>query len=347
MILSYEKCNICPRECNVNRSEGLLGICRTPDGIFAARAALHYWEEPVISGESGSGAIFFTGCNLGCVYCQNREISGSFLEKFRIPPLRLHDIFYELKDQGANNINLVTATHQLPAIIPVLRQIKDEHFPLPIIYNSSGYEKADALRELEGLIDIYLPDFKYVNNETAKRYSKAPDYPEVALSAIKEMARQTGAARFTDENKYPLTNTAIENRPTADSAKDGIDDNYTESDGNISTDDYTGSPLIKKGTIVRHLVLPGHYEESKEAVKLLYDTFGDDIYISIMSQYTPMPEMVNNRDFPELGESINRKKYDEIVDYAIDLGVENGFIQEEEADRLSFIPCFDGTGIIR
>lgn len=192
-MLSYESCTLCPRRCSVNRAAGQLGFCRMPGHILAARAAAHYWEEPVISGDYGSGAVFFSGCTLGCSFCQNEPVSHGGLGK-EITPARLREIFLELIDQGVTNINLVTGTQFLPSILPAL----EPKLPVPVVWNSGGYESVETLRELEGYIDVYLPDFKYSDSTLAKRLSAAADYPEVAASAIQEMVRQTGAAVIED-----------------------------------------------------------------------------------------------------------------------------------------------------
>lgn len=295
----WKNCRLCPRECGADRNKAA-GACRVTGQIKAARAALHYWEEPCISGENGSGAVFFSGCSLGCVYCQNREIARGEAGKV-ISPQRLVDIFLELQDKGANNINLVTGAHYLPYIIESVGRARERGLNIPIVYNSSGYEKAEALKALHGIVDIFLPDFKYMSSKLALRYSHAEDYPETAKAALAQMVSVAGEPQF----------------------------------------DARG--MMTRGVIVRHLVLPGHKEDSKAVIRYLYETYGDRIYISIMNQYTPMPGI--ERDFPELGRKITQEEYDEVVDYAIDLGVENGFIQEGETAEESFIPAFDETGL--
>lgn len=292
-------CTICPRNCHVNRLAGETGYCRTGVGIVLARAALHMWEEPCISGEQGSGTVFFSGCSLGCVYCQNAKIAKNHMGK-EVTIDRLVDIYYELKEQGAANINLVTPTHMLHAVIQSIQTAKERGFDLPFVYNCGGYEKPESIRLLNGLVDVYLTDFKYYDNALAIRYSNAPDYVSYAKEALEEMVRQTGEAVFNEEN------------------------------------------MMTKGVIVRHLVLPGCVEDSKKIVKYLYDTYKDRIYISLMNQYTPLPHVAA---FLEINRKLTEAEYDEVVDYAIDLGVENGFIQEGDTATESFIPDFDITGV--
>jgi putative pyruvate formate lyase activating enzyme len=267
--------------------------------LIVARAALHYWEEPCISGEKGSGTVFFSGCSLGCVYCQNRNIAQGLAGK-RIPVSRLADIFLELQDKGAENINLVTPSHYVPQIIEALRLAKEKGLKLPIVYNCSGYEQLSTLKLLNGSIDIYLPDLKYMDKKAAMRYSGCADYFEYASAAIREMVEQTGEPVFDDNG------------------------------------------IMKKGVIVRHLTLPGYLEDSKNIIKYLWEVYGDRIFISIMSQYTPM-EAVSG--YPELNRRVTEEEYEELVDYAIELGVENGFIQEGETASESFIPEFNNEGV--
>lgn len=295
-------CNLCPRDCGAKRADGAVGVCGQTDRIKAARAALHYWEEPCISGTAGSGAVFFGGCNLHCVYCQNRSISTGKAGK-EITVERLSEIFLELQEKGAHNINLVTPGHFAPQIAESLERAKKNGMSLPVVYNTGSYEYVDTLRRLEGLVDIYLPDFKYMDSALGMRYSRAGDYSEIAKAAIAEMVRQTGKAVF-----------------------EGGEENG----------------LLKRGTIVRHLVLPGFVEDSKAVIKYLYETYGDIIYISIMNQFTPMPALA---DYPELNRKVTEDEYEEVVDYAISLGVKRGFVQEGETAKESFIPAFDGEGV--
>lgn len=297
---ALENCKLCPRGCGVNRLAGQRGRCKMGADLAVARAALHYWEETCISGTEGSGAVFFSGCNMGCIFCQNYQISdGSSGNVITIE--RLSDIFLDLQRQGANNINLVTPTHYVPQIIDALDIAKDKGMNLPVVYNTSGYECAETLRMLDGYVDIYLPDYKYRDAGLAKEYSHAEDYPEVADAAIEEMVRQIGKCRFDKE---------------------------------------TG--LMKRGVIVRHMVLPGHVQNSRDVLEHLFLKYGNHIYYSIMSQYTPMPHMSEHK---LLHRRVTKREYDRAVDFAVDLGIENGFIQEMEVAVDSFIPAFDGSGV--
>ncbi len=293
-------CKLCPRECNAARATGKTGYCGESNAIRVARAALHMWEEPCISGETGSGTVFFTGCSLRCVFCQNSSIATGTVGK-TVSTERLAEIFIELQKKGACNINLVTATHFVPQIVSALKIAKDNGLSIPIVYNCGGYEKVETLRMLEGLVDIYLPDLKYYSSHLSTRYSNAPDYFEKATAAIHEMFRQVGQPVF---------------------------------------DETTG--LMKRGVIVRHLLLPKRLSDSKKIMSYLYDTYKNDIYVSIMSQYTPMgtfPEM------PELNRKVFKREYDALVDYCLSLGIENGFIQEGDVASESFIPPFDLEGV--
>ena len=292
------KCSLCPRMCNVDR-EITTGYCGVKKTLRVARAALHFWEEPCISGEEGSGAVFFTGCNLRCVFCQNFQIARAEQGK-EITVERLSEIFLELQEQKANNINLVTATHYVPQVVESLKMAKERGLHIPVVYNCGGYETVETLKLLEGLVDIYLPDFKYVDNNRAKRYSRAEDYPETAKKALEEMVRQQPEAEFDERG------------------------------------------IMKKGVIVRHLMLPGGIKDSKAVVKYLYETYGNQIFISLMNQYTPLPHVA---DYPEIDRKLKKFEYDRLVDYAISLGVENGFIQEGETAEESFIPAFTNEGV--
>ena len=265
--------------------------------IKVSRASLHFFEEPPISGSKGSGAIFFSGCNLKCVYCQNYDISDLNFGK-EISIEEFSDICLRLQKEGANNINLVTPTHFIPLIKEGLLLAKEKGLTIPIVYNTSGYEDVDSLKSLEGLIDIYLPDFKYYDNDLSMKYSSCPNYVEIAKVALNEMYRQVGNPVF----------------------KDG---------------------LLKKGIIVRHLLLPTHLDDSKKVIKYLYDTYKDNIYISIMNQYT----RVRETKYKELNQDIKEDDYNELVDYALDLGITNAYIQEGETNKESFIPKFDLTGV--
>jgi len=303
--------------------------------IRVARAALHFWEEPCISGTAGSGAVFFSGCNLGCAFCQNYAISRGHVGK-NITVQRLSDIFLELQGKGANNINLVTAGHFLPVVIDALEDAKNRGLSIPIVYNTSSYEKVEAIRDLDGLVDIYLPDLKYVSSRLSGDFSKAPDYFEVASKAIEEMVRQTGEPEFFVKKKASLNQqmSLWESEDVMDAAT------YNE-----CADDLMGEGrevLMKRGTIVRHLLLPGCTEDSKAVVKYLYETYGDSIFISIMNQYTPMPQVAGH---PLLSRKVTDDEYNEVLDYAIDSGIENAFMQEGDVAEESFIPDFDCEGL--
>ena len=289
-------CLRCPRQCGVDRSVQY-GFCGESEEIRIARAAPHMWEEPPISGQNGSGTIFFSGCNLRCIYCQNHEIAVSHLG-YPVSADQLLRIFFDLQAQGVHNINLVTAGHFVKELLPVLRKAKGAGLQIPILWNSSGYESAETIRMLEGLIDIYLPDFKYINPKTAKEYSNAPDYPEIAKLSLAEMVRQTGAPQIDKE---------------------------------------TG--LMTRGVQVRHLVLPGHAQESRQILWYLFQTYGNGIGYSIMNQYTPMPQM---KDHPLLSRRVTAQEYENVIRYAKQIGIENAFTQEGEAACESFIPEFSG-----
>lgn len=295
----YENCLLCPRKCGINRSTGQTGICGVSSEIKVARAALHYWEEPCISGKRGSGAFFFSGCSLHCVFCQNREISDGKEGKV-ISKERLSDIFMELAGKGANNINLVTPGQYIPDIVWAVNDAKSRGMKLPIIYNTSGYENVTELKLLEGIVDVYLPDFKYMDSTLSARYSRAKDYPSVAKQALSEMVRQ---------------------QP------------------DVVIDDATG--LIQKGVIVRQLLLPGHVNDAKAVLKYLYDTYHDHVYISMMSQFTP----IALKDYPEINRTVTKREYERLVNYALEIGITNAFIQEGDVAKDSFIPAFDCEGV--
>ena len=293
----FNKCNLCPRECSVNRNNKELGYCRASNKLKIGGYHLHMWEEPIISGKKGSGTIFYSYCNLRCIYCQNYDIS-IYDNGEEITIDRFANICLELQDKGAENINLVTPSHYIPLIREGLMIAKDKGLNIPIVYNTSGYEKVDSLRLLDGLIDIYLPDFKYYDDNLGK-YSNVNNYFEIADKAIQEMYRQVG------------------------------------------------SPIIKKGImrrgiIVRHLVLPHHSDDSKKVVKYLYDKYGDNIYLSIMNQYTP----VRRCKYLKLNDRVSKREYNNLIDYAYDLGIRKCFVQDSESQSESFIPVFKGDSFI-
>ena len=292
-------CTLCPRNCGANRLVGQTGYCGAPGKIIAARAALHLWEEPCLTGSTGSGTVFFSGCNMKCVFCQNHDIALGETGK-EITISRLADIFLELQQKGASNINLVTPTHYIPQIREALILAKNNDLHLPVVYNTGGYEKAESLQLLEGLIDIYMPDLKYYSPDLSNRYSFAPDYFTVACTALSEMYRQTGACTFDEPG------------------------------------------MMTRGVLVRHLILPGQTKDSKKILRYLHNTYGNNIWISIMNQYTPLAHVAG---IPELNRRITYAEYDRVVNFAIGLGIENAFIQEGETAEDSFIPPFDLEGI--
>lgn len=304
MMNEKSGCRLCPRACGVDRRTGVRGVCGETETLRIARAALHFWEEPCISGTKGSGAVFFSGCALGCVYCQNRPIAGGEIGR-EISVSRLCEIFFELAAQGANNINLVTPDHFIPAVADAIEQARVRGFSLPFVYNTGSYVTAEALRRLEGLIDIYLPDFKYMDRLRAEEYSHAPDYPQAAKAAVAEMYRQVGEPVFV--------------RAAGET-----------------------EPLIKRGVIVRHLLLPGGLADAKQIVSYVSDTYGDAVYLSLLRQYTPVNAVKRH---PLLGHPVKKRNYDALVDFALRLGVEHAFIQEGSAVNESFIPAFDYEGV--
>jgi len=302
------------------------------------------WEEPCISGTGGSGAVFFSGCPLHCCYCQNQNIANGMAGRI-ISAGRLSEIFLELQEKGANNINLVTPDMFAPQIKEALLRAKAQGLRLPVVYNTSGYVKADTLGQLEGLIDIYLPDFKYFDPERAMRYSHAPDYFDAASAALAEMVRQTGEAlfyyRFPDGTCRP----AGDGQNYADlcAAGTGAQDDAGLNGAGAGGDMQAGAQLLmRRGVIVRHLQLPGGLSDSKRVMKYLSESYGNRIYYSILSQYTPV---VHSERFPELNRRLRRREYDRLVDYCIGLGIENAFIQDSLAACRGFIPEFDGEGL--
>ena len=294
-MLSYESCRLCPRQCGVDRTRGERGFCRMPGAIRAARAAAHYWEEPVISGSYGSGAVFFSGCTLRCRFCQNYEISANGAGR-ALTSAQLRDVFLRLIDEGVQNINLVTPTQFLPSIVPALTP----KLPVPVVYNCGGYESVETLRQLEGLIDVYLPDYKYSDAQLAAKLSAAPDYPEIADAAIREMVRQTGPAAIEDEQ-------------------------------------------LVRGTLVRHLVLPGYLDNTLGALDWFAAAFPrGDALLSLMSQYTPAGRAKNE---PPLDRRVSEVEYAAALSYLELLGIEHGFTQDLSAAETAYIPSFDGEGL--
>ncbi len=296
--MPYKSCKLCARRCGVNRENGEVGYCGMAAAPVCARSALHFWEEPIISGNGGSGTIFFSGCSLGCIFCQNAPISGGEAG-LRVSEERISQMMLELWEQGAHNINFVTPTHFAPTVKEAVSLAKSKGLAIPTVYNTGAYDMPETVKMLEGSIDIYLPDFKYYMPKTAKEYSNAPDYPETAKNAISEMLKQVGS---------PLI-------------EEGV---------------------MKRGVIVRILLLPGHVAEAKLAVKYLLETYGDDIYISLMNQYTPMKNMPSPLD-----RRVSHNEYYELCEYALKKGLKNGFTQEFGTASESFIPMFDNTGVLK
>ena len=288
-------CNACPRKCNVDR-QNTLGYCKSPDKFKLACAALHFWEEPCISGKNGSGAIFFSGCNLGCVFCQNFDISHN-CKGVEVSDGKLIDIMKNLVDKGANNINLVNPTHYSAQLLRVFEKYKP---PVPIVYNTSGYDSVETLRVFDGIVDVYLPDFKYIRPDKAQKYSKAENYPQVAEAALTEMKRQVKSDVFDDRG------------------------------------------IMRKGMIIRHLVLPSNTNASIEALDYLAKNF-DDTYISVMAQYVPCGDL---SDYKEINRPLTKREYDKVVNHILDLGLDKIFVQELEAASDDFIPDFDFTGVV-
>lgn len=284
-------CNLCKRNCNVDRTKQT-GFCHANDKIKIAKYMLYHYEEPPISGATGSGAIFFSNCNLRCVYCQNYEIS---LEEYgkEITIEEFADICIKLQSLGALNINLITPGHYAYQIKEGLMLAKEKGLHIPVVYNTNSYENAETIKMLDGLIDIYLPDFKYYYNDLAIKYSSAPFYVETAKKAINEMYKQVGKPVFE-------------------------------------------KGIMKKGMIVRHLMLPTLNKNTKDIIKYLYETYKNNIYISIMNQYTPMKYF----DDEILNKTVTKEEYENIIDYAYDLGIRNCFVQEDETKSKSFIPTF-------
>ncbi len=288
-------CTLCPKECRINRYKSK-GFCGASYKLRIALADIHYFEEPCISGKKGSGTIFFSYCNLKCIYCQNYKISEGYGKEISIK--RFGNICLELQERGVNNINLVTPTHYIPFIIRGIKQSKNKGLFIPVVYNTSGYEKVESLKMLEGTVDIYLTDFKYFDSELSKKYSGVSDYFEVASNALNEMIRQQPKNVFLHG-------------------------------------------ILKKGVIVRVLLLPNHLEDAKKIVKYLYDKYKDNIYISIMNQYTP----VRICKYNNLNRKVTEKEYEKLIDFAVELGIKNAFVQENGTAEESFIPTFDKRGV--
>lgn len=294
-----EKCSLCPRMCGTDRAAGQKGFCGGGNLVRVARAALHYWEEPCISGESGSGTVFFSGCTMRCVFCQNKEISRGEAGR-EITVDRLAEIYLELAAKDANNINLVTPMHYAPQITAALDIARENGLSLPVVWNTGGWERRESVAAVRDYADIWLSDFKYFNSSLGESLSKAPNYFSVAAAALDQMVKQTCKPVF-DENG-----------------------------------------MMRRGVIVRHLMLPGHLDDTKNVLRFLYENYGDSIWISIMNQYTPM---CSDPRFPELSRTVSDEEYNEAIDFACELGIENAFVQEGGTVGESFIPPFDLSGV--
>lgn len=296
---TMENCRLCPRQCGVNRNAGQKGVCGVGSELYIARAALHYWEEPCISGKEGSGAVFFSGCTLKCVFCQNYELSHQEVGK-RVSLERLAEIFFELEAQGANNINLVTPDHYIPLIAQAMERSRVQGLKTPFVINCSGYETTELIRRLDGLADIYLDDFKYMDSAKAQKYSGAGDYPERAQESLAEMVRQCPQPVFDERG------------------------------------------MMQKGVIVRHLLMPSMVHNAERVVDYVYDRYGDQVYLSLMHQFTPFPRL---EKWPEINRRVTRREYERLIDYALEKGVTNAFIQEGSVAKESFVPKWDAEGV--
>ncbi len=304
-----DDCKLCKRNCKVNRNNNELGFCKASNKVMLAKASLHLWEEPPISYENGSGTVFFSHCNLNCVFCQNYNISQGIKQDsssehsvigLEVSIERLSEIFLELQEKGANNINLVTPTHYVPQIIEALKIAKANNLTIPVLYNTNSYDSIETIKALNGYIDVYLPDLKYFNNKYAVKYSNAKDYYSNATEIIDEMVRQVGKPIFNEAG------------------------------------------LIVKGVIIRHLMLPGLLFDSKKIIDYIYNKYNDNVYISLMNQYVPMFKAC---DYPEVNKPLNPRHYDSLINYALDLGVKNGFIQDDGSNTSDFIPSFNLEGV--
>lgn len=299
MQQALSACRVCPRSCGVDRAAGKFGFCRAPFLPKVALVSAHQWEEPPISGTKGSGTVFFSHCNLGCVFCQNHQISQEGFGQ-EISPTRLAEIFLEQQERGFHNVNLVSAVQFIPQVVKSLELAKDQGLSIPVVYNSNGYESLEGLRLLEGLVDVYLPDFKYWDDALALEFSNAPRYRETAAAAILEMRRQTGRDVF-DENG-----------------------------------------LLQKGLILRHLVLPGQYRDSFLVLDWVREALGEETFVSLMSQYTPMYRAV---EIKVLSRKLTTFEYDKVVDHFFELGLKNGFMQKRSSATSDYTPIFDLSGV--
>lgn len=290
-----KSCNICPHRCKVNRLDGKIGRCKCDDKVKIALASIHHYEEPCISGKNGSGTVFFSNCNLNCIYCQNYEISQQGKGKI-ISIEHLAEIFLNQQKKNVNNINLVTPTMYVPQIIEAIKIARNNGLNIPIIYNSNGYENVETIKMLEGYIDIYLPDLKYYSNKISKKYSNIDNYFEIAINAIKEMQKQVGNPVFDNNG------------------------------------------IIKKGVIIRHLILPNHLLNTKNILKYIKENFNEDTYISLMAQYFPTYKAKEDKF---INRKLTKKEYKEIESYLYSLDIKNGYIQDLGEHEEEYVPNFD------
>ena len=295
MIELLKKCQICPHKCKIDRTQNQIGRCKSKDTVKIAKASVHQYEEPCISGENGSGTVFFSNCNLACEFCQNYEISQKGIGK-EISIERLAEIFLEQQEKGVNNINLVSPTSYAVQIIEAIKIAKNKGLHLPIIYNTNGYENLETIKMLNGYIDVYLPDLKYAEEDLARKYSKIENYFNIATSAIKEMYNQVG------------------------------------------TNEYDENGIIKKGIIIRHLILPNHTENSKKVLKWIKENMPEDITVSVMAQYFPTYKAKNIDD---INRTITKHEYQKIENYLYMLNIKNGYIQELGKNEEMYVPVWD------
>ncbi|MCR5757866.1 MAG: radical SAM protein [Selenomonas sp.] len=298
-MLDITNCNLCPRRCGVNRTQRA-GFCGAGDKVRIALVSLHQWEEPCLVGDKGAGTVFFSHCNLRCVYCQNHEISHGGKGQ-DVSTERLAEIFGEQQARGAATLDLVTPTHYVPQILAALDIARAKGFRLPVVYNSSGYETREVIEALRGYVDIFLPDLKYRDAASAGEYSAAADYFAYASEAIRRMVEITGPVQFD------------------------------------------GKGQMKRGVLVRHMLLPGHRHESMAIVKWLWENFGRDIQVSLMNQYTPMYKAADHK---KINRRLTTFEYESVVDYALSLGLENAYVQERRSASKEFVPDFNGTGVL-
>lgn len=294
-IENLKHCAACPRRCGINRVDGKVGFCTATDKIKVAKYMLHFWEEPCISGKNGSGTVFFSGCPLRCEFCQNHEISEKCVGR-EVSCDELATIFLELQNMGANNINLVSPTIYVYQIIEAVKIAKSKGLKLPIIYNTSGYENVETIKLLSGIIDVYLPDFKYASDILARKYSKVSNYVDNVENVLKEMVYQVGNVEFNENG------------------------------------------LIKKGVIIRHLILPNNVLNSKLVLKWIRDNLGSDVYVSIMAQYFPTHKALDDKT---LNRKITKEELDSVLEYAESIGLKNGYVQELGSHEEEYVPKFN------